>query len=179
MDKNERYYEHYMRHRHVSRRGLFRAFVTGSRNALPATDALPPWPLPPGARPAAEFFSRCDKCQQCIDACPMGVLIKQKDNYPELVIEFASCDGCGQCITACPTDALLPMATFDTRLRPSFSGACLHGSRGCKQCIETCPQQACAPGDAGRIDVNASLCNGCGECLIQCDRNAVVLQPVL
>nr|WP_071995446.1 4Fe-4S dicluster domain-containing protein [Pantoea sp. IMH] len=178
MEKTERYYQEYASHRHVSRRGLFRAFVTASRKVAPRPDALPPWPLPPGAVTTVQFFSLCDKCQQCIQACPMGVLISQQDGYPQLAIEYAGCDGCAGCIQACATGALQPQARFDTRLRPVFTDTCIHGSRGCERCVEVCPQRACVIGDARLPDADADCCNGCGECLVQCDRQAVTLHPV-
>ncbi|WP_312979695.1 ferredoxin-type protein NapF [Atlantibacter sp.] len=179
MNKNERYYQEYMSHRHVSRRGLFRAFVTASRNVAPPPAALPPWPLPPGTVTSAEFFARCDQCQHCVQACPMGILIARQDGFPQLTIEYASCDGCGKCIQACSGGALQPQPRFDTRLRPSFSDACTHGSRGCEICVEGCPQQACVIGGSGLPEADHDRCNGCGECLIQCDRQAVTLHSVI
>lgn len=179
MNKTERYYQQYMSHRHVSRRGLFRAFVTASRNIAPPPAALPPWPLPPGAVTTAQFFAQCDKCQQCVQACPMGVLIAQPEGFPQLAIEYASCDGCAACIQACPTGALQPQPRFDTRLRPVFTDACIHSSRGCDRCTEVCPQQACSIGESGLPHADPDRCNGCGECLVQCDRQAVLLHSVI
>lgn len=175
MNKTERYYQEYMSHRHVSRRGLFRAFVTASRNVAPPASSLPPWPLPPGASSATQFLTTCTRCGQCADACPMGVIIQREDGYPQLAIEFASCDGCGQCIEACTTDVLQHQAHFDTRLRPSFSTQCTHASRGCRQCATACPVQACAFTESPLPVVNNERCNGCGECMIQCDRQAITL----
>lgn len=175
MNKSERYYQQYLSHRHVSRRGLFRAFVTASRNSLPSPSSLPGWPLPPGALPGNAFLAQCTQCRHCIQACPMGVLIHNHQGYPQLAIEYASCDGCGLCIQACTSGALLPQARFDTRLRPVFTAACTHQSRGCEQCIAACPVQACGIGQAGLPVVEGDICNGCGECVIQCDRQAVTL----
>lgn len=178
MSKNELYYREYMSHRHVSRRGLFRAFVTASRQVAPPATSLPPYPLPPGALPTPQFFATCTQCQQCVEACPMGVLIKQADGFPQLAIEYASCDGCGKCIAACTPNALVMPTPFDTRLRPSFSSACVHHSRGCEQCVSSCPVEACTIGDSRLPEVDTLRCNGCGECLIQCHRQAVTLERV-
>lgn len=179
MDKTERYYLEYMSHRHVSRRGLFRALVSASRSVPPPAEVLPSWPLPPGAIARAQFFDQCDKCQKCVQACPMGVLISNQQGFPQLAIEYASCDGCTECVRACPTGVLQPQHRFDTRLRPIFTDACIHSARGCDLCIEMCPQQACTIGESNRPQADAELCNGCGECLIQCDRQAVTLDPLL
>lgn len=178
MTKNERYYQEYLTHRHVSRRGLFRAFVTASRNVAPPSSSLPPWPLPPGALAPAHFLATCTQCQQCVDACPMGVLISRVDGFPQLAMEFASCDGCAQCIQACTTGALQSQAQFDTRLRPSFTAECTHATRGCSQCVNACPVEACRFNESGMPVVNTDRCNGCGECMIQCDRQAVTLTSV-
>lgn len=109
----------------------------------------------------------------------MGVLIAQQEGFPQLAIEYASCDGCAACIQACPTSALQPQPRFDTRLRPVFTDACIHGSRGCDRCTEVCPQQACSIDESGLPHADSDRCNGCGECLVQCDRQAVLLHSVI
>ena len=112
MSKSENYYQELMSHRYVSRRGLFRAFVSAARPVT--TPILPVHSLPPGALPDAQFRVQCTQCDLCINACPMGILNRHEDGYPQLVIEFASCDGCGLCIAACSSEALRPQARFDT-----------------------------------------------------------------
>lgn len=176
MSKSEKYYQALMTHRHVSRRGLFRAFVSAAKHAVPETpDARLPHSLPPGALPDALFSAQCSQCHLCIDACPMGILSRHQDGFPWMVIDYASCDGCGLCIAACPTGALREQARFDTGLRPVFSDACVNPVRSCNACVESCPQQACSIDAHGLPTVDNARCNGCGECRVQCGYAAVSL----
>ncbi|MGX8939699.1 4Fe-4S dicluster domain-containing protein [Symbiopectobacterium sp. Eva_TO] len=178
MEKDERYYRGYLSHRYVSRRGLFRAFLNASHQHEPLPDnAQPRAPLPPGALPAPQFYQQCDRCQQCVNACPMGVLIVNEEGYPQLAIEYASCDGCQSCIKHCPSGALLPQAHFDTGLRPAIATPCISQQRHCRSCIDTCPSQALSLGERGLPDVDSARCHGCGECLIQCETQAISLTP--
>lgn len=176
MSKSENYYQELMSHRYVSRRGLFRAFVSAARPVT--TPILPVHSLPPGALPDAQFRVQCTQCDLCINACPMGILNRHEDGYPQLVIEFASCDGCGLCIAACSTEALRPQARFDTGLRPVFKANCVNPVRSCKQCVDLCSLQACSINESGMPVIDAAICNGCGECLVQCGYDAVKLEMV-
>ena len=76
MNKSEKYYHELMAHRHVSRRGLFRAFVSAAKHTTPEVlSTRLGHSLPPGAVPDAEFITQCTQCSQCIDvaqweSCP-------------------------------------------------------------------------------------------------------------
>lgn len=179
MNKSEKYYQALMTHRHVSRRGLFRAFVSAAKHTAPdVPSARLTHPLPPGALPDAQFVAQCTQCDQCIQACPMGILNRHVDGYPQLEIEYASCDGCGLCIAACSTHALQPPLRFDTGLRPAFSNVCVNPIRPCNQCIEACPQQACTVDEKGLPQLDSERCNGCGECRVQCAVDAISLKSL-
>lgn len=177
MNKSEKYYQALMTHRHVSRRGLFRAFVSAAKHTAPEIPVSQlAHPLPPGAVPDTQFIAQCTRCNQCINACPMGILSRHEDGYPQLAIEYASCDGCGLCIAACQSDALCVQDRFDTGLRPAFSTACVNPLRPCNQCIEACPERACTIGATGLPVLDSERCTGCGECRVQCNADAVSLR---
>ncbi|MEI7412256.1 ferredoxin-type protein NapF [Pectobacterium aroidearum] len=174
MSKTEMYYKELMSHRHVSRRALFRAFITAVRHTVPAT--LPAHSLPPGILSDEHFRTQCTRCDACIDACSMGILSKNEDGFPQLRIEYASCDGCGLCINVCSEGALRPLTRFDTGLRPVFSQLCVSSVWACKQCVDVCQEQACLIGEGGLPQVDYERCNGCGECLVQCGHSAITLE---
>ncbi len=54
-------------------------------------------------------------------------------------------------------------------------GICTHGDRGitgCSRCLDVCPAEAIA--DKGeKIEVNTSLCQGCGSCVMNCPTGAL------
>ncbi|PWC14422.1 ferredoxin-type protein NapF [Brenneria roseae subsp. americana] len=181
MDKTDNFYREYLSHRYISRRGLFRALLTASQKTVPPDTSpeaarLARTPRPPGAIAPELFLHQCTRCQQCIEHCPMGVITRDDDGYPLLVIEYASCDGCNQCIQHCASGALQPQAQFDTGLRPIIdTRRCIHTQRHCGQCLASCTEQALDTNEYGYPVVDTSRCSGCGECLIQCDERAITL----
>ena len=57
MNRSEKYYQALMTHRHVSRRGLFRAFVSAAKHTAPEMPVSQlAHPLPPGAVPDAQLM---------------------------------------------------------------------------------------------------------------------------
>lgn len=173
MEKDARFYQAYLSHRHISRRGLFRALLNAPKNSSPEPEGIP---LPPGAVADAVFYARCTRCGQCEQACPMGLIVAGEEGYPRLIIDYASCDGCNRCIQACATEALTQQASFDTRLRPVIdSGRCSNPHRRCEQCLTYCPGGAFSMGDRAIPVLDPIRCNGCGECRVQCDAGAISL----
>ncbi|MFM0961220.1 4Fe-4S dicluster domain-containing protein [Yersinia enterocolitica] len=179
MDKSTRFYHEYLTHRQVSRRGLLRGLINGSRKTFTPTSVLSPQ-RPPGALPEALFIHCCDGCRRCVDGCVPGVLLFADDGYPVLQIEYAPCSACGICTAACPTGALQPQAHFATGLRPVVDAAqCINPRTVCELCRTACPSLAItiSPSDA-LPTVQLATCNGCGECFIQCEPRAITLTQV-
>ncbi len=166
--KTEAYYQAYLSHNQISRRGLLRSlFSTGE----PITDKNP-LPRPPFAAREDLFSAACNGCGECVSICPNG-LIRLKQNRATLEIDYAPCDLCGKCTEACRTHALHPCFKTDTFLRPQFSSDCLIKQQlSCTDCQTICPQQAIS----ANLTVNNESCNGCGECKIACFANAITLK---
>jgi electron transport complex protein RnfB len=47
----------------------------------------------------------CTGCWVCLDACPISVLVPNKENNGKVKVE-GSCIDCGLCIPACPIDVI-------------------------------------------------------------------------
>ena len=48
---------------------------------------------------------RCTLCEACLKACPMKVLVRDRDRIVPAFLD--RCDNCGDCLKACPTNALV------------------------------------------------------------------------
>ncbi|OOF60154.1 ferredoxin-type protein NapF [Rodentibacter myodis] len=166
--KNEAYYQAYLSHHQISRRGLFRSLFAAGELVEDKFHRT----LPPFAARKDLFDVACNGCGECVSACPNG-LIRLAQHQAVLEIDYASCDFCGKCAKACPTKALHPSFAADTFLRPQFSSDCLiKQHQPCTDCQTSCPQQAISP----TLTVNSEVCNGCGECKIACFANAITLK---
>ncbi|MBN6077917.1 ferredoxin-type protein NapF [Aggregatibacter actinomycetemcomitans] len=169
MQKNETYYQAYLNHNAISRRGLFRGIFGAAES--PSMENQRTANRPPFAAREDLFLTVCNGCGACVSACPNG-LLRVQQHKAVLEMDYITCDLCGKCAEACPTHALHPCFPADTELRPYFSAECLQkqGQR-CDVCVESCPQQAIH----ADLTVNHELCNGCGECQIACFISAIRL----
>jgi ferredoxin len=135
--------------------------------------------LPPGARSAKHFFSRCVQCQACAAACPPAIL--RAGGYPRLDYERGYCQfNCTECSRVCPTHALHPLRGDKQRTRIGLSeltrSRCVVITRGesCGACAEVCPTHALRmePLNAGSPLTapvfDAVYCIGCGGCYNVC-----------
>lgn len=168
--RNEQYYEAYLSHNHISRRGLLRSLFHSVDKAQKADIARLAF-RPPFAAEERLFLAACDGCGDCVQACPHH-LIRIQQQKAVLEIDYMSCNLCGRCAESCSRHALNPAFKKDTELRPQFSADCLiRQKQPCTVCREKCPQQAISP----ELEVNNELCNGCGECKINCFLSAIQL----
>ncbi|MBI5814028.1 MAG: hypothetical protein HZB29_00270 [Nitrospinae bacterium] len=169
-------------------------FNDAAKDTVEVTDDLPRHnPLdpargflrPPGAIAETEFVVRCDKCGDCVKACPEGVLFAATaqsgamEGYPVFDPARKACFLCSplHCVNACKAGALNPVADISelamgkARMNPAKCKA----SEGdeCRLCHDFCPLSGRAVILlGGRAAIQASECVGCGQCEYHCLHNA-------
>lgn len=157
----------------ISRRRFLRGRL---RRVEPAQ--RPPWALEEAA-----FVERCTRCEACIEACPVGILIHADGGYPTVDFSRGECSFCAQCVTSCEPRAL-QRASAQARpwaLRVQIGPACLaaHGVE-CRVCGEACPAAAIRfrprLGGVALPALDASACSGCGACYAPCPTRAIALR---
>jgi MauM/NapG family ferredoxin protein len=137
---------------------------------------------PPGALPERRFLQTCYRCGNCVHACPVHAiqplrgLDENLDGTPNIDPDVAACVACEgvECTRACPSGALRRLS--DRRqIRMGLARVehriCLRTmGEDCVICVEKCPigDEAIRVGEAGRIEVIASGCVGCGTCQLYC-----------
>lgn len=179
-DKNERYYQAYLQHNHISRRGLLRGIFNAGQKAQQQIQQevyQRACARPPQAVAEPHFLQRCTGCGDCVRACPYG-LISLQEGKAQLSIEYCGCDLCGKCTDSCQTGALAREVRSDTELRPHFHRLCAQqqGKR-CDFCRQACSTQAIAFDSTTRqMTLNSEHCNGCGECKIACPTHHIELK---
>lgn len=178
-DKNERYYQAYLQHNHISRRGLLRGiFNAGQKAQQQISQAMYQRAAtrPPQAVAEPLFMQNCTGCGDCVVACPYG-LIQIQDQKAVLQIDYCACDHCGKCTEQCQTGALSSEVRSDTELRPHFHRLCLQQQgRNCQFCRMACAVNAIRfDADSKKMLLDNELCNGCGECKLSCPTHHIEL----
>jgi len=157
---------------------LARRSLLGLDRRRQAPPQRPPW-----AVAGALFESICDRCGNCLDACPPHLIAPGAGGYPEISFRAGTCTFCGKCAESCPTGAL---ARGDTRRRPwhrvaRIEPGCLAMQRvECRICGENCEARAIgfvlAPGRVAQPDVRVQNCSGCGACVSLCPAEAIRME---
>ena len=156
----------------LSRRRFF-----GSR--LPRVAPFrPPWSVP-----EAEFVDACSRCDDCVKACPTGLLKRGDGGFPVADFDSAGCSFCGDCAKSCRTGAI----AGDTGQVPwqftiRIAEGCLaHQRVECRVCGEMCDARAIrfplVAGGVPRPEIDAGACSGCGACVAPCPVNAIERVP--
>ena len=139
---------------------------------------------PPWAIDEVSFIDACSQCYECAKACPSHLIVKGVGGFPEMSFSRHGCDYCEACVRACPEEVL--EITPQNQQHPwqqiaSVSDGCF-AKRGvvCRSCGEICEARAIQikPQLAGRsqIIIDATACNGCGECVHVCPAHAIEIQ---
>lgn len=139
-----------------------------------------PSPLrPPWALPEEDFLAACNGCGVCIAVCPQKILEPDSDNFPQVNFFRGECTFCGKCAVHCGEGAVRSEAGHRPwPYRARIEQSCL-AVRGipCHVCGDECPDDAIRfePRPAGivRVEVQSSVCNGCGACVRGCPVKAI------
>ncbi len=178
--KNERYYQAFMQHNQISRRGLLRGiFNAGQKAQQQISNEIyqRQAPRPPQAVAEPLFLKNCTGCGDCVSVCPYG-LIRIQGQKAMLEIDFCACDHCGKCTDICQTGALSRQVRSDTELRPHFSHLCIRQQgRHCTFCETACTPQAISfDASSKKMRLDEQRCHGCGECKISCPSHYIALK---
>ena len=143
--------------------------------------------LPPGAKNAAHFESRCIACHACVAACPAHIIAAAEAPFPAVTYNgdaTAACQfNCVECGRVCPTGAIARLS-IDEKHRTRIALSTLYFERcvvntkheSCGACAEVCPTGALTmaayiePGIPflTRPIYDERYCLGCGACLAAC-----------
>jgi ferredoxin-type protein NapF len=134
----------------------------------------PPWSLP-----EALFAERCTRCDDCVKACPTGLLVRGDGGFPVAAFATASCTFCGDCATACTTGAIArteDQAPWNFGIAIAVTCLPVHGVE-CRVCGEACDADAIRfrprIGGAALPEVDNAACSGCGACIAPCPVSAI------
>jgi len=120
-----------------------------------------------------DFLDRCQRCDDCIDACEPGVLTRSDGGFPSVDFQRGGCEFCGACVAACQHQALVDKGGPPWPLKARIGEGCLD-TRGitCRTCGDACEKRAIrfqlAVGGRALPTLDPSLCNGCGSCIALC-----------
>lgn len=136
----------------------------------------PPWSID------EVFFAEiCSQCFDCARACPSHLIVKGVGGYPEMSFLRQGCDFCEACVSACPEKSLSLEIDPCWQQVADISNNCF-ASRGiiCRSCGEVCETEAIkfklTVAGVSQININTTVCNGCGECVHVCPAHAIKIQ---
>lgn len=143
-------------------------------SASPTTHYYPPWSLP-----EAQFIERCTRCDDCVNACPTGLLVCGDGGFPTASFATAACTFCGDCAKACSAGAIVRMddqAPWNFGIAIAASCLPLQGVE-CRVCGEACETGAIRfrprVGGVALPEVDNTACTGCGACIAPCPVAAI------
>ncbi len=145
--------------------------------AVKATAKEVPAVRPPGSLEEGDFLSRCLRCDRCRSACHASVISTARlaDGLislrtPVMNFHHGWCDFCGKCADACPTGAIQKFDANETKIGLAhITQSCIALRTGaCRVCVEACAYDAITLNDSKAPVVDPDICNGCGQCELDC-----------
>nr|WP_314263962.1 4Fe-4S dicluster domain-containing protein [uncultured Moellerella sp.] len=181
-ERDSTYYKAWMTTRNVSRRGLFRGLFGAApkiQQEIEQSVVRRANGRPPQAVTEALFLHLCTGCNDCVSACPYGI-ISLKDTHPIIEIDFSACETgkCLKCTDVCSTGALSRDIIPDTSFHPTISAYCFgRKDTSCRMCVYGCPSEALTFNENNQPAIDENLCDGCGQCKTDCYHGYITLEP--
>ncbi|MBT6096665.1 MAG: ferredoxin-type protein NapF [Rhodospirillaceae bacterium] len=159
----------------VSRASLLRGNLFGTKDVV-----RPPWALP-----EAEFTDICERCDDCADSCPEGIIEAGPAGFPIITFAIGECTFCGECTDVCRSGAFGPRDNAPWQVEITVTADCM-SAQGvtCRVCEGKCqadaisfPVTGAQFSAAGKPAINVAACNGCGACVGPCPSEAIDLNP--
>lgn len=136
----------------------------------------PPWSITEVA-----FVDRCERCDDCIDACEPGILVRGDGGFPGVDFRAGACTFCAACVDACKPQALRsdrrdPASAWSLTVQIDESCLSMRGVT-CRACGDRCPVDAIRfrlqTGGRAVPELSAASCTACGACASVCPADAV------
>lgn len=153
--------------------------VLSKRALLFGRSAAEPLINPPWAHAIHEY---CTQCGECARACPEQIIRIKANSTPSIDFNQGECTFCKACAQACP-EPVFDLTRKPWQLTVSIGSHCfLEKKVYCRSCGDACAERALrfkpALGGNASIQIDSSLCSGCGACMASCPVNAVKLQAL-
>ena len=159
-----------------------RAFFKGKSPAKNNEQLWPPWIISPSIA-----YENCERCQECITACPTKIIIHGDGQFPEIDFSQGECTLCGACADACHENIFIPKSERNTRnawsLNVDIKANCLSMNRVmCRSCGDNCEASAIhfrlEVGGVSEPIVDSKRCTGCGACAYSCPTQSINIMRI-
>jgi ferredoxin-type protein NapF len=155
----------------ISRLQFLRGDFRGKRHPL-----RPPW-----FGSETDFIDHCERCGECVKACPENILEKGRGGYPQVNFQQGECTFCGRCADQCPNDTLQKARTPAWTIKAHIENHCLTQQDViCFSCRDNCESEAIyfnstiAKVPVPKVHIDE--CNGCGACYQACPVSAIIIK---